>query len=122
MTEEQIYVKMKKTFNKMMMTSPQVPLNLAFYQDLLKNVTNKFEEEFSNEELHLIEDVAARIGNEFVWHTDGVEKDSSDGGYYQNINSPKKLYGKALYKVLRIENNPQEQEMADKLYGTGEDI
>ena len=119
MNQDQINLKMTQMFHKQMMRAPQVPLNLLFYKDLLASVLEKFLVEFDREDITLVEKAAAKLGDEFVWFNAGTEKDNKDGGYYRNINSPEKLYGKELYKVLGITNNKQEQEMADKLYGTG---
>jgi hypothetical protein len=122
MNEDQIYAKIHKNFVKAMMCAPQVPLNLEYYRELLDNTVSKFLEEFSNEEeAGAVETVRNRIAEEFVWFNSGIKMDEKDAGYFKNLNAPKKLYGKELYEVLKIENNKQEQQMADKLYGTGEE-
>jgi len=122
MNEDQIYAKLHKNFIKMMMRAPQVPLNLLYYQELLDATTSKFLEEFGKHEAEgAVENVRNRIAEEFVWCNTGVKMSKAESGYFKNLNTPKKLYGKELYKVLNIVNNKQEQEMADELYGTGEE-
>ncbi len=112
--------KINGKFQRAMMTAPPVALNMLYYKETLEKVIADFKRTFPAESVEVIDDIHKQLQKEFTWFTseesfECVQK--FGGGYFRDMNKPKKLVGKALYEVLKITNNPAEQKKANKKFG-----
>ena len=116
----QLKKKINNKFQLAMMSAPPVALNMRFYEDALTGAVVKFMADNPDEDGEVTAEIQTELQEEFTWF---IAEETEElvqkfgGGYFRNMNEPKKLVGKALYEVLKITNSPKEQKLADEKFG-----